>query len=48
VYDIVSAPQAARFKGIAPLSEFTARVVLRAASTRWLPNPVVELVEVVE
>jgi len=48
VYVIVSAPQAARFKGMAPLSEFTARVILRAASTRWLPNPVVELVEVVE
>jgi hypothetical protein len=48
VYVIVSAPQAARFKRMAPLSEFTARAVLRAASTRWLPNPVVELVEVVE
>ncbi|HSE28546.1 MAG TPA: hypothetical protein VLA95_09985 [Gemmatimonadales bacterium] len=48
VYVIVSAPQAARFKGMAPLSEFTARALLRAASTRWLPNPVVELVEVVE
>jgi hypothetical protein len=48
VYVIVSAPQAARFKGMAPLSEFTARVILRAASTRWLPNPVVELVEVVD
>jgi hypothetical protein len=48
VYVIVSAPQATRFKGMAPLSEFTARAILRAASTRWLPNPVVELVEVVE
>ncbi len=48
VYVIVSPPQAARFKGMAPLSEFTGRVILRAASTRWLPNPVVELAEVVE
>ncbi len=47
-YVILGPAQAARFKAMAPLSEFTARAMLRAARTRWLPNPVVELVEVVE
>jgi hypothetical protein len=48
VYVILPPAEAARFKAMAPLSEFTARALLRAPSTRWLPNPVVELVEAVE
>ena len=47
VYVIVPADQADRFQSLTPLQEMTLRVVIRSASTRYLPNPVVELVEVV-
>ncbi|MGH7585159.1 MAG: hypothetical protein ACREMH_02835 [Gemmatimonadales bacterium] len=47
VYVVISPAQAERFKAMPPLSELTVRGVLRAASTRWLPNPVIDLVEVV-
>ena len=48
VYVVIPPAQADRFKAMPPLSELTVRGVLRAASTRWLPNPVLDLVEVVE
>jgi hypothetical protein len=47
VYVVIPPSQADRFKAMPPLSELTVRGVLRAASTRWLPNPVIDLVEVV-
>ena len=47
VYVVIPPAQADRFKAMPPLSELTVRGVLRAASTRWLPNPVLDLVEVV-
>ena len=43
VYVIVSAEQAARFKRLNPLDEFTANAVIRASRTRYLPTPVIEL-----
>jgi hypothetical protein len=48
VYVVIPPSQADRFKAMPPLSELTVRGVLRAASTRWLPNPVLDLVETVE
>ncbi|HJS47077.1 MAG TPA: hypothetical protein VJ773_03720, partial [Gemmatimonadales bacterium] len=48
VYVILPPAQVARFQGMPPLTEFTARAILRAVRTRWLPNPVVELVEVAD
>ena len=47
VYVVLPPSQVDRFKAMPPLSELTVRGVLRAATTRWLPNPVLELVEVV-
>ena len=47
VYVVLPPSQVDRFKAMPPLSELTVRGVLRAASTRWLPNPVIDLVEVV-
>lgn len=43
VYVIVGADQLGRFRQMAPLDEFEARAVIRAARTRYLPNPVIEL-----
>jgi hypothetical protein len=43
VYVIVSPEQAARFKRLNPLDEFTANAVIRASRTRYLPTPVIEL-----
>jgi hypothetical protein len=43
VYVIISAEQAARFKRMNPLDEFTASAVIRASRTRYLPTPVLEL-----
>lgn len=47
VYVMLSSDQLARFQEVEPLQEFTIRAVIRAATTKYLPNPVVELVEVV-
>lgn len=43
VYVIVNREQVERFRQMAPLDEFEARAVIRAARTRYLPNPVIEL-----
>ncbi len=48
VYVIVTAEQLRRFEGAEPLEEFTLRGRLRATSTKYLPTPVVELVQIVE
>ncbi|MGE0353351.1 MAG: hypothetical protein AB7I33_15565 [Gemmatimonadales bacterium] len=48
VYLILSPEQVARFRSLPPLQEITVRAVIRAASTRYLPNPVAQLVDVVE
>lgn len=48
VYVIVTAEQLRRFQGAEPLEEFTLRGRLRATSTKYLPTPVVELVQIVE
>lgn len=43
VYVIVTREQVERFRRMAPLDEFEARAIIRAARTRYLPNPVIEL-----
>jgi len=43
VYVIVTREQVERFRRMAPLDEFEARAVIRAARTRYLANPVIEL-----
>lgn len=43
VYVAVSADQAHRFRAMRPLDEFTANGTLRAARTRFLPTPVLDL-----
>jgi len=43
VYVIIAREQAERFRRMAPLDEFEARAVIRAARTRYLANPVIEL-----
>jgi hypothetical protein len=43
VYVIINAAQAERFRKMAPLDEFEARATIRAPRTRYLPNPVIEL-----
>lgn len=43
VYVIVTREQVERFRQMAPLDEFEARAVIRAARTRYLANPVIEL-----
>jgi hypothetical protein len=48
VYVIVTAAQLPAFEAAAPLQEFTLRGRLRAAQTRYLPTPVLELVQVVD
>lgn len=48
VYIIVTAAQLPTFEAAAPLQEFTLRGRLRAAQTRYLPTPVLELVQVVD
>ncbi|MGH7735612.1 MAG: hypothetical protein ACREOE_18440, partial [Gemmatimonadales bacterium] len=47
VYVVVPSDQVARFQKLEPLKELTLRVQVRAASTKYLPNPVVDLVQVV-
>jgi hypothetical protein len=44
VYVLVSPEQAQRYRDAPPLREITARVRIRAPSTRYLPTPVVELI----
>lgn len=48
VYVIVSAQQLPTFEAASPLQEFTLRGRLRAAQTRYLPTPVLELVQVMD
>ncbi len=48
VYVSVSPQQAAELRGLKPLDEIRIEGVLRAARTRYLPTPVVELVRVTE
>lgn len=47
VYVVLPADQVDRFRQLAPLKELTLRVQVRAASTKYLPNPVVDLLQVV-
>jgi hypothetical protein len=48
VYVIIPADQVARFRALPPLHEATLRVTVRAARSKYLTTPVVELVSVVE
>lgn len=48
VYVIVTAQQLPTFQAATPLQEFTVRGRLRAAQTRYLPTPVLELVQVID
>lgn len=48
VYVVVTAAQLPTFEAATPLQEFTVRGRLRAAQTRYLPTPVIELVQVVD
>jgi hypothetical protein len=44
VYVTVAREEAARFRALQPLQELVVRGVVRAAQTRYLPTPVLELV----
>lgn len=46
VYVMVSRAEAEQMRALPPLSELRLRVTIRAARTRYLPTPVVELVSV--
>jgi len=48
VYVILTAAQLPTFEASSPLQEFTLRGRLRAARTRYLPTPVLELVQVMD
>jgi hypothetical protein len=48
VYVVLPPDQVQRFRQLEPLKEVTVRVQVRAGSTKYLPNPVVDLVQVVE
>jgi hypothetical protein len=48
VYVMLPRTAVPRFKALPPLAELTLRVTIRAASTRYLPTPVAELVAVVD
>ena len=48
VYVIVTAQQLPTFEAATPLQEFTVRGRLRAAQTRYLPTPVLELIQVMD
>ena len=48
VYVIIPADQVDRFRSLPPLHEATLRVTIRAARSKYLATPVVELVSVVE
>jgi hypothetical protein len=43
VYVAITAEQAARFRAMNPLDEFVARGTIRAARTKYLPTPVIDL-----
>ncbi len=45
VYVLIPTDQIARFRAMAPLTDLVVDVVIRAGRTRYLPNPVVELVQ---
>ncbi len=47
VYVIIPADQVERFRSLTPLQEIMVRGTIKAASTRYLPNPVLELVALV-
>ncbi len=48
VYVVVTAAQLPTFQAAPPLQEFTVRGRLRATQTRYLPTPVLELVQVMD
>ena len=48
VYVMLPRSAVDRFKALPPLAELTLRLTIRAASTRYLPTPVAELVAVVD
>jgi hypothetical protein len=48
VYVIVPNDQVERLRALTPLEELVVRGTIRAASTRYLPNPVLELIAVGE
>jgi hypothetical protein len=48
VYVMIRPDQAAQFEALPPLRELTIRGIIRSASTKYLPTPVLELVSVVE
>lgn len=48
VYVVVPASAVVRFEGLPALKEFTVRGTIRSTTTKYLPTPVLELVEVVE
>jgi hypothetical protein len=48
VYVMLSRTALPRFRALPPLAELTLRLTIRAASTRYLPTPVAELVAVVD
>jgi hypothetical protein len=48
VYVMLSRSALPRFRALPPLAELTLRLTIRAASTRYLPTPVAELVAVVD
>lgn len=47
VYVVLPPDQVDRFRKLEPLKELTLRVQVRAAATKYLPNPVVDLLQVV-
>jgi len=44
VYVIIPPARVEQFQALAPLEEITVRATLRSATTRYLPNPVLELI----
>jgi hypothetical protein len=48
VYVVLDPSQVRRFEGLPPLKEVVLRGTLRAASSKYLPTPVLDLVAVVE
>jgi len=44
VYVAITAEQASRFRAMNPLDEFVARGTIRAARTKYLPTPVIDLI----
>jgi hypothetical protein len=48
VYVIIPADKVEAFRQLAPLQELTIRAVVKSPTTKYLPNPVVELVSVVK